>query len=72
MGVNVREIARILLHFILFVFSFYALSGFDFSKIMLNTPQRGSKAQTFLILASMALAYLAAQFILSLTYNIAG
>ena len=66
-----KELARILLHLMMFGFSFYALSGLDVSKTMLNTPQRSAKAQTLLILASLALGYLGAQFILALTYQLA-
>lgn len=69
---TVKELARVLLHLVMFGFSFYGLSGLDVSKIMLNTPQRNAKAQTLLILASLALGYLGAQFILALTYNLAG
>ena len=67
---SIKELARILLHLVMFGFSFYGLSGLDVSKIMLNTPQRSAKAQLLLILASLALGYLSAQFILALTYNL--
>ena len=67
---DIKELARILLHFIMFAFSFYGLSGLDVSKIMLNTPQKSAKAQTLLILASLALGYLGAQFILAITYQL--
>jgi uncharacterized membrane protein YwzB len=67
---TIKELARVLLHLAMFGFSFYALSGLDVSKIMLNTPQKSAKAQTLLILASLALGYLGAQFILALTYNL--
>ena len=70
MGINFTEIARILLYFAMFGFSFYCLSGLDLSKIMLNTPERGVKGQAFLILMSLALGYLAAQFILGIVYQI--
>ncbi len=67
---NIKEIARILLHFGTFGFSFYCLSGLDFSKLMLNNPQKATKAQALLFMLSMALGYLAAQFILAIMYNI--
>ncbi len=67
---NVREIMRIALHFASFGFCFYALSGLDLSKIMLNTPSRSAKGQTLLMLASLGLGYLVAQFILAIMYNL--
>ena len=67
---NIREIARILLHFGAFGFSFYCLSGLDLSKLMLNTPQRSTKGQVLLLMMSMALGYLCAQFILAIAYHL--
>ncbi len=66
----VDEIIRIGLHFVCMAFSFYALSGLDLSKIMLNRPNRGMKGQALLVLMSMALGFLAAQFILAIQYQI--
>ena len=67
---NIREIARILLHFGAFGFSFYCLSGLDLSKLMLNTPQRSTKGQVLLLMMSMALGFLVAQFILAIMYRV--
>lgn len=67
---NIAEITRILLHFGAFGFSFYCLSGLDLSKLMLNTPQRTAKAQFLLLMMSMALGYLVAQFILAIMYRL--
>ncbi|MBQ9035880.1 MAG: DUF1146 domain-containing protein [Erysipelotrichaceae bacterium] len=67
---NIKEIARIILHFGTFAFSFYCLSGLDLSKIMLKTPQRNTKAQVLLLMMSMALGYLVAQFILAIMYRL--
>ncbi|MBQ1877481.1 MAG: DUF1146 domain-containing protein [Erysipelotrichaceae bacterium] len=66
---NVREIARIILHFATFGFSFYCLSSLDLGKIMLNSPDKGTKAQLLLVMMSMALGYLSAQFILAIMYH---
>ncbi len=66
---NMREISRIFLHFAAFGFSFYCLSGLDVSKLMLNTPERNTKATLLLVFMSMAMGYLVAQFILSIFYN---
>ncbi len=67
---NIEEITRIVLHIGCFILAFYGLSGLDFSKIMLNRPNRGVKGQTLLILLSMAIGYLVAQFMLAIVYNI--
>lgn len=65
----IKEIARIFIHFAMFGFSFYCLSGLDLSKIMLPGPQKNAKTQTLLILMSAALGFLAAQFILAIMYH---
>ncbi len=67
---DLKEVARIFIHFAGFGFSFYALSGLNLSKLMLNTPDRSVKAQTLLILMSLGLGYLAAQFILAIMYKL--
>ena len=67
---NVEEIGRILLYFITFGLSFYCLSGIDFAKVMLPKNDRPAKAQFLLILLSMALGYLVAQFILAIMYHL--
>ena len=70
MGVKINEIARILLHFAMFGFSFYALSSLNLGKIMLPGSSRAVKAQLLLILLSLALGYLSAQFILAIVYQL--
>ena len=67
---KVEEIARILLHFGCFAFSFYCLSGLNLSKIMLNVPAKSTKGQILLFMMSMALGYLCAQFILAIAYHL--
>ena len=66
---KINEIARILLHFATFGFSFYALSGLDAGKVMLPGPQRTAKSLTLLVLLSLAIGYLSAQFILAIVYR---
>ncbi len=67
---NFKEVSRIFLHFAAFGFSFYCLSGLNLSKLMLNTPERDTKALVLLILMSLGLGYLVAQFLLSIVYVI--
>ena len=67
---NFREIMRIFIHFACFGFSFYALSGLDLGRIMLNTPEKSAKGQVLLILLSLGLGYVVAQFILSIMYQL--
>ncbi|MBR0386125.1 MAG: DUF1146 domain-containing protein [Erysipelotrichaceae bacterium] len=67
---NFKEVSRIFLHFAAFGFSFYCLSGLNLSKLMLNTPERDTKALLLLILMSLGLGYLVAQFLLSIVYVI--
>ncbi|MBQ6655214.1 MAG: DUF1146 domain-containing protein [Erysipelotrichaceae bacterium] len=69
MRINISEIARILLHFAMFGFSFYALSSLDLGKLILPVENRTVKAQLLLILMSLALGYLSAQFILAILYQ---
>lgn len=64
-----NQIVRIVLHFAMLGFSFYALSGIDLSKVMLKRPNYAAKGQLLLVLAAMALAYLSAQFILAIIYR---
>lgn len=66
----IKEIARVILHFMTFCLSFYCLSGLDLSKVMLKGPQRNAKAMMLLILMSLALGYLSAQFILAIIVQI--
>lgn len=70
MGINVNELTRIILHFAMFGFSFYALSSLDLGKVLLPGPGRGTKAQLLLILLSLALGYLSAQFLLAIVYQL--
>ncbi|MGI6607592.1 MAG: DUF1146 family protein [Erysipelotrichaceae bacterium] len=65
-----KQITRITLHFIMFIFSFYCLSSLDLAKIMLPVENRVTKAQFLVILLSMALGYLSAQFVLSIIYKL--
>ena len=67
---NFKEVSRIFLHFAAFGFSFYCLSGLNLSKLMLNTPERDTKALLLLTLMSLGLGYLVAQFLLSIVYVI--
>lgn len=67
---NINTIVKIILHIITFSFSFYCLSGIDFSKFMLNRPDRAAKATVLLFLLSMGLGYLAAQFLIAIMYSL--
>ncbi len=65
----IGEIARIGFHFVMFGFAFWCLSGLDFSKFFLP-GQSARKGQPFLILLSLALGYLGAQFLLAIMYQL--
>ncbi len=65
-----EEIARIFIHFVMFGVSFYALSSLDLAKLLLPVNNRNTKAQLLLILLSLALGYLTAQFILAIRYQL--
>ncbi len=67
---NINAIVKIILHIITFSFSFYCLSGIDFSKFMLNRPDRAAKATVLLFLLSMGLGYLTAQFLIAIMYSL--
>ena len=54
----------------MFGFSFYALSSLDLSKVLLPVANRKGKAQLLLVLLSLALGYLAAEFILAIRFQI--
>lgn len=58
---------RITIYLISFIASAYALSGVDFGKL----TRRGGQQRIFLLylLASMALGYLVAMFVLGLSLN---
>ncbi|NMA16012.1 MAG: DUF1146 domain-containing protein [Erysipelotrichia bacterium] len=64
-----KEVSRIALHFIMFIFSFYCLSSLDLAKVLLPVENRVVKAQFLVILLSMALGYLSSQFILAIIYK---
>lgn len=64
-----KEVSRIALHFIMFIFSFYCLSSLDLAKVLLPVENRVAKAQFLVILLSMALGYLSSQFILAIIYK---
>lgn len=70
MPIDFKQIAQIFLHFAMFGFSFYCLSGLDFAKVLLPSQERVTKAKGLLILASLALGYLSAQFLLAIMYHI--
>lgn len=59
-------VIKITIHILSFMFSFYALSGVQFDKLM--NVQNPLKAQLLLLFSSMGLGYLVAQFILALAY----
>ncbi|QIK56487.1 DUF1146 domain-containing protein [Erysipelothrix sp. HDW6A] len=61
------DILRISVYLLCFLLASYALSGFDFSKVM--RPQSQTKMQVLYLLLSLALAYLVAQFLLGLSVN---
>lgn len=53
----------------MFIFSFYCLSSLDLAKLLLPVENRVAKAQFLVILLSLALGYLSAQFILAIIYK---
>jgi uncharacterized integral membrane protein (TIGR02327 family) len=55
---------QLALYFINFAISMYALSAINFSKLIY--PDKTMQTQVLLILCSMALSYLATQFLLGL------
>ncbi len=57
-------IVKISLHVVMFMISFYALSGIDFSRFIYK--KQVVKAQMMLVLFSMALSYLSSQFMIAL------
>ncbi len=65
-----EELARIIIHFLMFGVSFYALSSLDLAKVLLPVKDRSTKAQILLVLLSLALGYLSAQFILAIRYQL--
>ena len=65
-----EELARIIIHFLMFGVSFYALSSLDLAKVLLPVKDRSMKAQILLVLLSFALGYLSAQFIMAIRYQL--
>ncbi len=65
-----EELARIIIHFLMFGVSFYALSSLDLAKVLLPVKDRSMKAQILLVLLSLALGYLSAQFIMAIRYQL--
>jgi uncharacterized integral membrane protein (TIGR02327 family) len=55
---------RLALYFVNFAISMYALSAINFNKLIY--PNKTMQTQILLILCSMALSYLATQFLLGL------
>lgn len=59
-------ILKITIHILSFIISFYALSGVQFEKVVrVETP---FKAQLLLLLSSMGLGFLVAQFLMALAF----
>lgn len=65
-----NEIFKVILHFMMFGVSFYCLSGVDFAKFFLNSPNKAFKAQMLLMLLSLALGFLSSQFILAIMFKL--
>lgn len=61
------DLLRILVHLASLGISSYVLIGVDFNKFM--RKGHSDKAQALFILSSLALAYLVAQFLLSISMN---
>lgn len=68
--VTIKDISKVVLYFMMFGTSFYCLSGLDFGKLFLNHPQKAFKAQMLLLLMSLALGFLSAQFILAIMFQL--
>lgn len=58
---------ELLVYFVAFGVSLYALSGVDFEKIM--RKGRSAQIQALYIILSMAIAYLLGQFLLAIMYH---
>ena len=54
----------------MFFASFYVLSSLNLQKLLLPTEKRAVKAQILLLLLSMALGFLCAQFLLAIMYQL--
>lgn len=57
---------RITVYFLMFILTFYCLSGIDLGKVMLPGKNRAFKGQMLLWLLSLAVAYGATEFIFAL------
>jgi len=68
--VTFKELCRVVLYFMMFGVSFYCLSGVDFGKVFLNQPNKSFKAQMLLVLLSLAIGFLATQFILAIMFQL--
>ncbi len=66
---EVKEIVKVIIHIITFSFSFYALSGLDLGKVMLNRPDKGAKGMVLLCLMALGLGYVSAQFLIAVMYR---
>lgn len=60
-------VLRCILYLSCFAVTFWALMGLDFERFI--RKGRTKQAQMLLLLASMAIAYLAAQFLMGLLYR---
>lgn len=63
-------IAKMVTYLLCFTVSFYGLSAIDFSKILLPGPKKQAKAILLLVLLSLALGYLSATFILTISFKV--
>jgi len=61
-----KIIVQIILHMICFAVAFYSLNGIDLNRFI--KQGRVLQAQLLLMILSMALGYLMAQFLLALSY----
>lgn len=58
---------RLVIYFLSFIVSSYALSAFDFNRFLKKNSVM--KAQIFYLLIAMSLAFLVAQFIMGIMYG---
>lgn len=59
-----NPVLELILYFIFFAISLYALNSVNFNKLLV--PAKAKQAQVLIILLAMALAYLSLQFLLNL------
>ncbi|MDD6468144.1 MAG: DUF1146 family protein [Erysipelotrichaceae bacterium] len=62
----IHHIVVVVVHFLSFFVSFYCLTGLNLEKILFKGQV--AKAQVFLLLSSIALGYLVAQFFLTISH----